>query len=191
MSVCHAKMEDLEVIHVYLERQASRCFNLLYERYSGKVYAKCITLLRDEEKAEDATQEIFTKVFLNLSKFNEKSKFSTWLYSITYNFCIDYIRRQKKEKAVFTDEAERLPDVAEDDIPDKEIFELNLQQLQTVLKDMPSGDRAILLMKYHDGAQIKDIAEQFGKTESAIKMQIKRAKERARMIRAETFADSV
>jgi RNA polymerase sigma factor (sigma-70 family) len=182
-------MEDIEIIHGYLDSQASRCFNLLYQRYSGKVFAKCITLLKDSELAEDATQEIFTKVFLNLSKFNEKSKFSTWLYSITYNFCIDFIRRKKKEKAVFTDDAERIADVPDDDISDKVIFELNLKQLESVLDGMPAGDRAILLMKYQDGAQIKDIADQFNKTESAIKMQLKRAKERARAIRAVSFAE--
>lgn len=188
MSACNAQMKDLEVIHNYLESQASRCFNLLYQRYSGKVYAKCLTLLGDTALAEDATQEIFTKIFLNLGRFNEQSKFSTWLYSITYNFCIDYIRRKKKEKAVFSDEMEKAPDLAEDKIPDKEMLELNLVQLEQVLGSLKAGDRAILLMKYQDGEQIKDIAKQFGKSESAIKMQIKRAKERARKIREESFA---
>lgn len=188
MPVCTAQMKDIEVIHTYLDGQASRCFNLLYERYSGKVYAKCLTLLGEPNLAQDATQEIFTKIFLNLARFNEKSKFSTWLYSITYNFCIDYIRRKKKEKAVFSDEMERAPDLAEDNIPDKELLELNLQQLQQVLETMPTGDRAILLMKYQDGQQIKEIAKQLEKSESAIKMQIKRAKERARKIRAKHFA---
>jgi len=188
MSACHAQMGDLEVIRVYLDAQASQCFNLLYDRYSAKVYAKCLTLLGDTAKAEDAMQEIFTKIFLNLSRFNGQSKFSTWLYSITYNFCIDYIRKKKKEKAIFSDEMERAPDLAEDNIPDKELLELNLVELKTVLDSMKTGDRAILLMKYQDGVQIKDIARFFNKSESAIKMQIKRAKERARKIRAKTFA---
>lgn len=187
MPACNAKMDDLDVIHSYLDSQASRCFNLLYERYSGKVYAKSLTLLGDTALAEDATQEIFTKIFLNLSRFNEKSKFSTWIYSITYNFCIDYIRRKKKEKAVFSDEIEKAPDLAEDTIPDKEILELNIQQLQLVLDELHPGDRAILLMKYQDGQQIKEIAETFNKSESAIKMQIKRAKERAKKIRSDSF----
>jgi RNA polymerase sigma factor (sigma-70 family) len=188
MPACNAQMDDLDVIHSYLDSQASRCFNLLYQRYSGKVYAKSLTLLGDTALAEDATQEIFIKIFLNLSRFNEKSKFSTWIYSITYNFCIDYIRRKKKEKAVFSDEIEKAPDLAEDTIPDKEILELNIQQLQIVLDELHPGDRAILLMKYQDGKQIKDIAETFNKSESAIKMQIKRAKERAKRIRSESFA---
>ena len=188
MPACNAQMDDLDVIHSYLDSQASRCFNLLYQRYSGKVYAKSLTLLGDTALAEDATQEIFIKIFLNLSRFNEKSKFSTWIYSITYNFCIDYIRRKKKEKAVFSDEIEKAPDLAEDTIPDKEILELNIQQLQIVLDELHQGDRAILLMKYQDGQQIKDIAETLNKSESAIKMQIKRAKERAKRIRSESFA---
>jgi len=186
MSACTKKMKDLEVIHTYLDSQAARCFSVLYERYSGKVYGKCLTLLGDSALAQDATQEIFTKIFLNLARFNEKAKFSTWIYSITYNFCIDYIRKKKKEKAIFSNEMERAPDIAEDTIPDKEMLELNLAQLQRVLDSLQTGDRAILLMKYQDGQQIKEIAKFFGKSESAIKMQIKRAKERARAIRSAT-----
>ena len=83
MSACTKKMKDLEVIHTYLDSQAARCFSVLYERYSGKVYGKCLTLLGDSALAQDATQEIFTKIFLNLARFNEKAKFSTWIYSIT------------------------------------------------------------------------------------------------------------
>jgi RNA polymerase sigma-70 factor (ECF subfamily) len=66
------------------------------------------------------------------------------------------------------------------------MLELNLVQLQKVLDSLQAGDRAILLMKYQDGQQIKEIADFFGKSESAIKMQIKRAKERARAIRSAT-----
>lgn len=178
-------MQDIDVIHLYLKGQASRCFNLLYERYGGKIYAKCLSMLGSEAEAQDAAQEVFTKVFLNLAKFNEKSKFSTWVYSITYNFCIDYIRRKKKEKAIFSDDIERAPDIEEDDIPDKVLLELNLEQLEKVLMSLQSTDRAILLMKYQDGMPIKAIAQHFNKTESAIKMQIKRAKERARKLRGE------
>ena len=91
---CNQQMKDSEVVHNYLETQASRCFSLLYSRYAPKIFSKCITMLRDEALAQDATQEIFMKIFLNLAKFGEKAKFSTWVYSITYNYCIDYIRRK-------------------------------------------------------------------------------------------------
>lgn len=95
---CHNEMRDFEVIHKYLKTQASVCFSLLYNRYSAKIYTKCLTILKDEMLAEDAMQEIFMKIFLNLTKFEEKAKFSTWIYSITYNYCIDYIRRKQKKE---------------------------------------------------------------------------------------------
>ena len=79
------KQSDLLLIKRYLEKRDTTAFNELYKRYSAKVYAKCISMLKDETLASDATQEVFTKVFLKLGSFGEKSKFSTWLYSVTYN----------------------------------------------------------------------------------------------------------
>ncbi|MCB0703938.1 MAG: sigma-70 family RNA polymerase sigma factor [Saprospiraceae bacterium] len=173
---------DVELIQCFMKTQESAYFDVLYDRYSTKVYAKCLTLLRDETRAQDAVQDIFTKIFLNLSKFSERSKFSTWIYSITYNYCIDLIRRSKKDKNLFADEIENPPDLADDEIPDKELLEMEIDRLKAVLEGLPGSDRAVLLMKYQEELQIRDIALALGKTESAIKMKIKRAKERARAI---------
>jgi RNA polymerase sigma factor (sigma-70 family) len=190
-NTCRKSMKDLEVIHTYLQYQASRCFDLLYERYSSKIYAKCISLLKDEALAQDATQEIFLKIFLNLSKFGEKSRFSTWVYSITYNYCIDYIRRKKKQQAIFSDEMEKAPDLAVEEVSDKVILEMEIDKLKTVLSEIPTGDRAILLMKYQDGMSIKEISEILDKTESAIKMKIKRAKAKARKTKMDLFQEQL
>ena len=173
---------DVELIQCFMKTQESAYFDVLYDRYSTKVYAKCLTLLRDETRAQDAVQDIFTKIFLNLSKFSERSKFSTWIYSITYNYCIDLIRRSKKDKNLFADEIENPPDLDDDEIPDKELLEMEIDRLKAVLEGLPGSDRAVLLMKYQEELQIRDIALALGKTESAIKMKIKRAKERARAI---------
>lgn len=181
-------MRDFEVIHNYLETQAAMCFSLLYNRYAPKIYSKCMAILKDEMLAEDATQEIFMKVFLNLSKFEEKAKFSTWVYSITYNYCIDYLRRKKKQENIFSEDVEKAPDLA-DDIPDEVLLELEVNQLKNVLEQMPVGDKAILLMKYQDDLSIKEIAEVLDKSESAIKMKLKRAKEKAQKLKQDFFAN--
>lgn len=172
-------MSDVEVINTYLHFQASVCFSLLYSRYSTKVYSKCLTLLKDEALAQDAMQEIFTKIFLNLSRFGGKSKFSTWVYSITYNFCIDFIRKNKKRNNLFSDEMEKTPDVIEE-VEDHELLAMEVKQLKQVLGRIPASDKAILLMKYQEEMSIRDIAVALGKTESAIKMKIKRAKVKAK-----------
>lgn len=185
---CSRNMNDSQAIHSYLQSQASRCFDLLYNRYSSKVYAKCFSMLRDEAQAEDATQEIFTKIFLNLSKFKANSKFSTWVYSITYNYCIDYIRKKKKQNQFFSDEMEKAGEV-KDEIKDEELFQMEVQHLKRVLDEMDNDDRTILLMKYQDELQIKEIAYMLNKTESAIKMRIKRAKEKAKRLKHTLYPD--
>lgn len=179
-------MKDFEVVHTYLETQASRCFSLLYSRYASKIFSKCITMLKDEAMAQDATQEIFMKIFLNIAKFGEKAKFSTWVYSITYNYCIDFIRRKKKQQNLFTDDIEKAPDNI-DEVPDEALLAMEVHQLKRVLEELPSGDRAILLMKYQDDMSIKEIAETLDKTESAVKMQIMRAKDKAQKLKSEIF----
>lgn len=190
-AVCHKEMEDAEVINSYLNTQASRCFKLLYSRYSPKIYGKCLSILKDESLAEDATQEIFMKIFTNLSRFEEKAKFSTWIYSITYNFCIDFLRRKKKQDDIFSDdEIEKAPDLA-DELPDQLLIEMEINQLKAVLKELPTDDRTILLMKYQDEMSIREIAEILGKTESAVKMKIKRAKEKAQKLKEDLFAPTI
>mgnify|MGYP001800669194 FL=1 len=179
---------DTELIQKYLSTRESAYFQVLYQRYSGKVYSKCISLLKDEVLAKDAAQEIFTKIFLNLAKFGERSKFSTWVYSITYNYCIDYLRKRKKETKLFSSEADDAPDVVEE-VPDTALLEMEVKRLKVVLEKIPEGDKAVLLMKYQDDLSIKEIAQSLDKTESAIKMKIKRAKHKAQTVYRATFTD--
>lgn len=182
------KLSDTELIKLYLETQESRYFDRLYNKYATKVYSRCLSLLKDPGRAQDAAQEIFLKIFLNLSKFSERSQFSTWVYSITYNYCIDVIRRQKKQNAIFSDEMEKAPDLAEE-VPDQALLEMEVGRLKEVLEQIPVGDKAVLLMKYQDELQIKEIASILNKTESAVKMKIKRAKHKAQSVYQSLYAE--
>ena len=183
----HSKEADLVVIQEYLRTKDSRHFSTLYKRYAPKVYGKCISLLKDEHLARDAAQESGLKIFLNLSRFAAQSKFSTWVYSITYNYCIDLLRKKKKMTNLFDDEMERLPDIEEDEVPDEELLAMEVSRLRVVLDQIPLDDKAILLMKYQDELMIKEIAQILGKTESAVKMKIKRAKHKAQKVYKELF----
>ena len=180
------KISDEELIRHYLETQDSGYFDQLYGKYSTKVFSKCISLLKDEGRAQDATQDIFLKIFLNLSKFGGKSKFSTWIYSITYNYCIDLIRKKKKSGNIFSDEIERAPDLAEE-VPDSALLEMEVKKLKIVLDIIPVGDKAVLLMKYQDDMSIREISETLNKSESAIKMKLKRAKHKAQKVYQDKF----
>ncbi len=184
----HKRITDDQAIDQYLSTQSPYYFNLLYERYINKVYSKCISLLKDEAMAHDATQEIFMKIFLNLAKFNRKSKFSTWLYSITYNYCIDFLRKKKKETKLFSSEEKEGSDIIEE-VDDREIMEMEISRLKIVLEKLPKDDKTVLLMKYKEELSIKEIGAIFGKSESAIKMKIKRAKHKCQKFYKETFKE--
>lgn len=70
-----------------------KAFDQLYEKYRISLYSICYRYTRNDADARDVTQEIFIKVYRNLKKFNEKSKFFTWLYRITVNTCISFKRK--------------------------------------------------------------------------------------------------
>jgi RNA polymerase sigma-70 factor (ECF subfamily) len=168
---------DAEVIEKYLASSNSHYFNLLYDRYSRKVYAKCISLLKDQAWAEDATQDIFMKILLKIGDFSGKSKFSTWLYSITYNYCIDLLRKRKKDPSVLVEDFGENDDI-EDSVEDSFLMETSVTRLKVILGELPVSDKSVLLMKYQDEMSIKEMCDVFDKSESAIKMKIKRAKEK-------------
>jgi len=184
-------LSDEELIELYLESQNVHYFNELYDRYSRKVFGKCYSILRSEARAEDASQEIFVKVLLNLSKFSGRSKFSSWLYSVTYNYCIDTVRKAKKDVGVLVEDIQRYGDKADDTIDDATIMETNIKELKVVLEKIPATDKAILLMKYLEEFSIKEICEVLNKSESAVKMKIKRAKEKFVLIYKETYSESL
>ncbi|MBL4592223.1 MAG: RNA polymerase sigma factor [Flavobacteriales bacterium] len=173
-------MEDLsddEIIDLIINQKQTDYFQHLYLRYSPVVYNKCIALANDKDIAKDLTHDIFLKVFLNLSKFKSKSKFSTWLYSITYNFCIDFLKKEQKQ----IEKVEEIIDITdeEDEDYEKQLLEIKVDKLQQVLDSISIEDKSILLMKYQDDYSIKEIQNILGLSESAVKMRIKRAKAKA------------
>jgi len=87
------QLSDDTLIDMIVATQDEKAVEELYKRYSTKIYRKCLSFVKEVSLAEDLTHDIFIKTLLNLAKFKKKSKFSTWIYSITYNYCIDFIRK--------------------------------------------------------------------------------------------------
>lgn len=177
MNTAYKTISDQELIDKYLNSHKQDYFGELYDRYADKVYGKCFSILKDRTLAEDAAQDVFTKIFLRLSSFNGKAKFSTWIYSITYNYCIDIIRKNKKNRYILSVDREDVPEIADnDEISDAELLEIEITHLSKILDNISPEDKAILILKYQDGVSIKEISKIVNKSESAVKMQLKRAK---------------
>jgi len=156
-------------------------FNLVYKTFNNKVYYKCYSLIKDKEVAKELTQEIFIKVFENFKSFKGTSSLSTWLYSITYNHCIEYLRKNKKVYYPNCNIENELPDIIdeEDEILENKINEeKELEKLNKILDIIHPEEKALILMKYQDNLPIKEIEKILKLSESAIKMRLKRARAR-------------
>ncbi|MGB0424236.1 MAG: RNA polymerase sigma factor [Flavobacteriales bacterium] len=172
------KISDEDLVEVIVKEKKHEHFGILYDRYSEKVYHKCISFVHDAELAQDLAHDVFLKTFVNLSKFESRSKFSTWLYSLTYNFCIDYLRKNNKYIMENDDQLHQFPDIDEE-ATERELLSMEALRLKKVLEIIPHADKMILLMKYQDELSIKDIMEGLNLSESAVKMRVKRAKLKA------------
>jgi RNA polymerase sigma factor (sigma-70 family) len=177
-------LRDEELVTLYVDTQQNHFFEELYERYSDKIYRKCYSFTYNQEKAEDYTHDIFLKLIVKIGTFKETAKFSTWLYSITYNFCMDQIRVSKKQpETKLADDFD-----LEEEEDDTEFLTMQGQRLKTSLDSIASEEKALILMKYQDDFSVKEIAETLNITESAVKMRLLRSKEKLRKTYLENFA---
>jgi RNA polymerase sigma factor (sigma-70 family) len=177
---------DEELVRLFVNTQDNRYFEKLYERYADKVYHKCISFVKEGAKAEDLTHDIFLKLIFKLGTFKEDAKFSTWLYSITYNHCMDQLRSNKKRGEVYQDEPLEVPDV----VDLNRIFDgddIQAENLKAALDHLTVDEKGILFMKYMDDLTIRDIADIFKVTESAVKMRLLRSRTKLRKKYLETL----
>lgn len=177
-------LKDEELVTLYVTSQRNDYFEELYERYANKVYRKCYSFVYNQEKAEDLTHDIFLKLIVKIGTFKETSKFSTWLYSITYNYCMDYIRLNKKRTEVDLQENIEISDEGDD----LEFQNMQASELNKSLNKLSSEEKMLLQMKYQEDFSIKEISESLGISESAVKMRLLRSKEKLKKIYLENFS---
>lgn len=163
------KENDLELVE-RIQSGDRDAFKDLVERYQRKVYSICYGMLKDSESSLDVSQEVFIKVFRYLSKFNKDASFYTWLYRITVNMCIDYIRKNSKVKRVeYDDRLVREDDVAGDEHilpstlgihPDKVYGRKELRKkMLEALESLSERHRTILILREVEGLSYEEMAD--------------------------------
>ncbi len=174
----NGNIKDEELAVQFIEKGDAGSFSLLVDRNQKSIYHRCLNYVQDKDVAEDLCQEVLIKLYLQLKSFRRQAKFSTWLFSITHNTCVDYLRKNKKNvTGVITRQlADQLADMVEED--DEIPRELSMQVLDQLLDQLNPEDKMLLLMKYKEKYAIKDIQRTLGISESAIKMRLKRAREK-------------
>ena len=177
-------LKDEDLVHLYLDTQEEDYFEHLYNRYVNKVYRRCLSLTKDSVQAQDFTQDIFVRVLAKLDRFEKRSSFSTWLYSISYNYCMDQLRSGKRLETVKIDQ-DLMLDVAHED--ETESTAHQLQQLSRIMEKLSPKELELLALHYEEGLSIIDIATQLNIKNSAVKMRLKRTRDKLRDIYVHTY----
>ncbi|WP_298506410.1 RNA polymerase sigma factor [uncultured Maribacter sp.] len=170
-------VSDEELVKKIVAKKDSMLFGVLYDRYAKLVYNKCYGFAKSQDEANDLTQDVFLMLFVKLSTFKGKSKFSTWLYSFTYNFCVNYVNRDKGRKI-----SDNASDINENEniipveVTDESLYDLQVAKLKKAMELIDPEDKSLLLLKYQDGVSIKELEGLLNIGSSAVKMRLKRAK---------------
>lgn len=172
-------LDDIAIIIRIVDRGEQDLLEVIYDRYVTKVYYKCLSIVGEKATAQDLAHDVMVKILINLSTFQGKAGFSTWVHSITYNHCMDYLKRKKKilvedietsaYKHVSTEEIE---------LENKILRDLQLTQLEVLLEELRPEDKLILLMRYQDSMSVKQIAQTLKIGIGAVKMRLKRSRDR-------------
>ena len=149
----------------------------IYDRYSTRIYNFAFRFLRNSEAAEDATQEVFVKMLKHASQFNGDAKLSTWLFSITANWCRDYLRKADNKPKEGEDVLLHLPGSGEYS-PERQLEQReNEQRIQKALAALTPDQREAILLSRYQGLSYAEIAQISGCSEGAVKTRVFRAME--------------
>ncbi len=169
--------EDIRLIEATL-KGSRPAFQQLVERYQHYVFTIAFKILRSREEAEEAAQDVFVKVYKTLNSYEQKSKFSTWLYTVTYRTAIDIARKKQLLTDSIDDDAHFLQIEDAEDNPLQEVQHGDLQtQLQFVINQLRPDDAALITLFYLNEKTVKEISEITGLTETNIKTKLHRTRE--------------
>ncbi len=172
-----AGLTDRELVVAILQGRRDY-LNELYRRYQDRVYYKCLGMVKQASLAQDLAHDVFIKVFTNLHKYQGKADLSFWIYAITYNHCVTHLKRAKRLRFDRLDETLDPADGGQDELNEKLLQDLRLEQLDRLIKELRPEEEVLLILKYQEAMSIKQIAAILQLSESAVKMRLKRSRER-------------
>lgn len=153
-------------------------FERLVRKYQGKVLRLCCSFL-GKDSAEDAAQEIFIKVFESLDQFKAMSAFSTWLYRIASNHCLNILAKRKREKTESLDAIQsRSGDHARQfaDKSDLATAAENREYLTSLLSQLAPDHKTVLILREVNGLNYRELADTLDISMDAVKVRLFRAR---------------
>lgn len=163
-----------EVLIAAIKSGDQKAYKMLVQRYLNKLWRLAMSILQDEEEAEDAVQEVFLTLWQSLDKWEASGPalFSTWLYRVTFNKCID-IKRGRK------------PNISEDQAPEQttnpDAYNNVLQseisgKMADHMNALPGSQQTVMMMYYYEELSVNEISAKLGATEQSVRSLLKRGR---------------
>jgi len=170
-------MEDSDIRRQLEARQYGEAFGLLLERFKEKVFRLAFSILRNETQAEDATQDVFVKIWKALPAYHGGASLSTWIYAIARNTCLSELTRRRRHPTVSLQEpemeaaADRLPALRSAD-PEPGLA----MDVAILLAQLPEKHRQVIHLFYLEQKAYEEVAEMLGLPLGTVKTLLFRAK---------------
>jgi len=170
--------KDLEIIAEVLGGNTN-AFSKLVDNYKDLVFTLALRLMKDRNLAEEMAQDAFIKIYKNLRKFQGRSKFSSWVYRITYNTCLDELRRKniKYNEVSINESNEHKLGETEDILHAIEKNELSAS-IKECLEFLPGEISFLMTLFYYDDLSLKEISEIVKQKPNTIKVKIHRGRQK-------------
>ena len=154
-------------------------FVAFVDRYKDMVFTLSLKMLKDRQEAEEVSQDSFLKVYKSLDRYKGESKFSTWIYKVAFNTCLDRIKKNKRLQALANiseiDKQETTPLInGLDLIEEKE----RKQLIQDCMQELEAEDGFLLTLYYFEEQSLEEIAKIIGITSNNVKIRLYRSRKK-------------
>lgn len=148
-------------------------FEKIVEGYSDRIIRLCYLQSGNREDSEDLAQDVFVKIYKNINKFKGESALYTWIYRITINVCLTYLKNKNK----YIYEELEGKHVSDENVENEVVNNFSKEALRKALFEIPQNYRIPLYMYYFENMRITEIAEILEMNENTVKTRIRRGKD--------------
>jgi RNA polymerase sigma-70 factor (ECF subfamily) len=159
-------------------------YRTLLDKYERAVFTICLRMVRNRDEATDLAQDAFIKVFSMLERYNPSYAFSSWLFKITSNLCIDYLRKRRIETFAMDEpisgdkgDIQRQYEAPDPDPETEYIRKEKMERLSEAIENLPPHYRIMLILRHQQNLSYEEIAESLDIPLGTVKARIHRARE--------------